>query len=270
MTDVETALDSLLEQVRSASKYRNISPDLVRSILSAELEKKRSPKEAVKAARGKLHQVAAAYQEKPIPYSEWQLELSNLPQDLHHPEVLAFLTRAMPAHSSTRERVGILSAFFSESLETLGEIRSILDLACGLNPLAIPWMPLQAGFTYTACDIYTDMIGFLNTFFNRFSIKGQAVLCDITREFPDVQADLTLVLKTIPCLEQIDKDAGKSLLGRITSPNILVSFPAHSLGGRSKGMVRNYERHFFELLQGKPWQVTRFDFAGELAFLIQK
>jgi hypothetical protein len=35
-------------------------------------------------------------------------------------------------------------------------------------------------------------------------------------------------------------------------------------------MVRNYERRFAELLAGKAWQVTRFEFPGELAFLIQR
>lgn len=270
MTDAEAALDALVEQVQRSEKYRSISPGLVRSLLITELEKQRSPKNAVKAARSKLHQVAAAYQEKPIPYAAMLDELALLPDDLHDPRVQAFLTRAMPAHASTRERVPILSRFFHECLAPLGGVSSVLDLACGLNPLAIPWMPLQPGFTYTACDIYTDMMEFLKAFFARFHINGSTALCDVTRELPPVSAELTLVLKTLPCLEQIDKDAGQRLLEQITSPNILVSFPAHSLGGRSKGMLRNYERHFYELLAGRSWQVTRFEFPGELAFLVQR
>lgn len=270
MSPPDTSLDALVDQVQRGAKYRSISPQLIRSLLTVELEKRNTPKEAVKAARSKLHQVAAAYQEQPIPYSAWLDELTRLPADLHHPDMLAFLTRAMPAHASTRERVSILPRFFAECLAPLGSIASVLDIACGLNPLAIPWMPLRPGFTYTACDIYTDMIGFLNFFFARFGIHGEAVTYDVTRGLPPVTADLTLVLKTIPCLEQMDRDAGQRLLDTITSPNILVSFPAHSLGGRSKGMVRNYERRFADLAAGKPWRITRFDFPGELAFLIQK
>ena len=270
MAEEDALLDALVEQVRSAKKYRNISVVLVRSILSAELEKRRDPKIALKATRNKLHQVAAAYQDNPIPYTAWLEELAHLPATLHHPSVLDFITRALPAHASTRERVPILPDFFKECLAPLSGIHSVLDLACGLNPLAIPWMPLQPGFTYTACDIYTDMLEFLNAFFARFNLDGKAVLCDITRELPAVKADLTLVLKTIPCLEQVDKDAGRRLFEMLTSPNILVSFPAHSLGGKSKGMVRTYEQHFAELLVGKSWQVSRFEFPGELAFLIQR
>ena len=270
MAEPDTLLDALIEQVQRAEKYRHLSEVLVRSVLTAEMEKRRGPKEAVKAARSKLHQVAAAYQGKPIPYAAWLKELAQLPQDLHHPDVLSYLMHALSAHASTRERIPIQAVFFQECLAPLGSVHSILDLACGLNPLVIPWLPLQPGFTYTACDIYTDMLDFLNAFFARFKIDGHAVPCDITRELPPVKADLTLVLKTIPCLEQIDKDAGRRLLEMISSPNILVSFPAHSLGGKSKGMVRNYERRFAELLAGKAWQVTRFEFPGELAFLIQR
>jgi len=270
MTAPEYNLNTLVEQVQQGAKYRSISPQLIRSLLIVELEKRKTPKEALKAARSKLHQVAAAYQEKPIPYALMREEMARLPADLADPDVLAFLTRVMPAHASTRERVSILPRFFAECLAPLGTINSILDVACGLNPLAIPWMPLQPGFTYTACDIYTDMIGFLNTFFTRFNIHGEAVLRDVTRELPPVSADLTLVLKTIPCLEQMDRDAGQRLMDTIATPNILVSFPAHSLGGRSKGMVRNYERHFSELVAGKPWHITRFEFPDELAFLVQK
>lgn len=114
------------------------------------------------------------------------------------------------------------------------------------------------------------MLDFLNAFFINFSIDGKALLWDVTREIPPITAELTLILKTIPCLEQMDKDAGQRLLSGLTSPNILVSFPVKSLGGRSKGMAQHYEQHFDDLVSGKPWQMTRFEFPGELAFLIQK
>lgn len=270
MSDPETSLEALVEQVRLGEKYRCISLPFVSSLLAAEIHKGRSPKEAVKAARNKLHQVAAAYQPKPLPYAAWQKELFSLPPDLLSPDAQAFFALAMRAHASTNERIEILPQFFNTCLAPLGRIDSVLDVACGLNPLAISWMPLPPGFTYTACDIYSDMVDFLNIFFTRFKLNGKAFLCDATRALPEINADLTLVLKTIPCLEQMDKEAGRRLLDLICSPNILVSFPAHSLGGRSKGMVRNYERHFQDLIAGRSWKVTRFEFPGELAFLVQK
>ena len=81
---------------------------------------------------------------------------------------------------------------------------------------------------------------------------------------------MALILKTIPCLEQLDKTAGLRLLETIQAEHILVSFPVHSLGGRSKGMVENYEARFHALVQGKRWAIQRFEFATELAFLVTK
>jgi 16S rRNA (guanine(1405)-N(7))-methyltransferase len=81
---------------------------------------------------------------------------------------------------------------------------------------------------------------------------------------------LAFALKTIPCLEQVDKQIGLRLLQQLDADYILVSYPAHSLGGRSKGMVKNYAAAFQEMVTGQSWSIQRFDFPGELAFLIHK
>ena len=270
MPESNPDLDQLIRQVQTLAKYSRVSTELIRSLLIRELAKRPNPKEAVKAVRSKLHQVGTAYQEKPLPYGAWSEELAALPADLHDPRVLAFLQRVLPAHSSTRERMPILPRFYTECLAGLGDISSVLDIACGLNPLAIPWMPLKPGCTYTACDIFSDMIDFINIFFEHFQLNGQALLTDVTREIPPIEVDLVLILKTIPCLEQMDKETGQRLLTGLAAPNLLVSFPARSLGGKSKGMVRHYEQHFHELVAGRAWRITRFEFPGELAFLVQK
>jgi 16S rRNA (guanine(1405)-N(7))-methyltransferase len=176
----------------------------------------------------------------------------------------------MLLHASTSERLSIHADFFNRTLAEISPVTSVLDLACGLNPLNLPWIPLAENFTYAACDIYTDMTSFIQSFFDHFHLDGSTFTCDLTRDIPQTPVQLALLLKTIPCLEQVDKSAGKHLLESIQAENILVSFPAHSLGGRSKGMVQNYEAHFNQLVQGKNWQITRFEFPGELAFLVRK
>lgn len=267
---LEAQLDELVEQVRVSGKYAAIDPELIRRLGAAELSKRASLKEAEKATRNKLHQVGSAYQEKTIPYATLQTELSSLPADLSAPDVTTYLHRCLQFHASTRERLPIYETLFKETLAELGPLHSVLDLACGFNPLALAQLPRAADFTYCACDIYTDMITFLTNFFAHFGIKGTAFICDLSHDIPQQPAQLALLLKTIPCLEQIDKSAGQHLLEDLQTPNILVTFPAHSLGGRSKGMVANYSAHFDQLVAGKPWHITRYDFPGELAFLIRK
>jgi len=133
-----------------------------------------------------------------------------------------------------------------------------------------PWMPLAAQVTYYAYDIYQDMMAFIQEFMGILGIDGHAETRDVTQSPLTQQADMALMLKTLPCLEQIDKTASLRLLEAIYATHVLVSFPAQSLCGRKKGMVENYEQRFLDLIQAKPWIVQKFTFATELAFLITK
>ncbi|HZW03190.1 MAG TPA: hypothetical protein VFF68_04645 [Anaerolineaceae bacterium] len=263
-------LEDLVAAVQANPKYRTIHPELVRRVAAIEQAKGRNWKETIKATRNKLHQVGGAYQENEIEYDLWTDRLDALPSGLSSEDVQLFCKHLMAHHASTKERLPILETFYAEALAPLGPVRSVIDLACGLNPLCLPWIPLAEGAPYYACDIYAESIAFINRFFAHFRQPGEAFLCDLIGAVPDVPAHLALLLKTIPCLEQVDKSIGSRLLEQIPAENLLVSFPAQSLGGRSKGMVDNYEAHFHELVAGKDWSVTRFEFQTELAFLIRR
>ena len=179
----------------------------------------------------------------------------------------------MAHHASTRERLPVLESFFAEALASLAPVHSVLDVACGLNPLAAPWMPLAPDATYTACDIYTDMLAFVGDFLALAGLTGRAAPCDVGGPLPDLpagRADVALILKTIPCLEQVDKAAGLRLLDAVDAAHVLVSFPVRSLGGYNKGMVEHYEARLHALLAERGWPVTRFAFETELTFLVDK
>jgi 16S rRNA (guanine(1405)-N(7))-methyltransferase len=145
----------------------------------------------------------------------------------------------------------------------------VLDIACGLNPLAWPWMPYSNNTSYLAYDIYGDLIQFITAVMELAQIRGRAEQRDVVHEPPTTTADLALILKTLPCLEQIDKTAPARLLEQLQAHYLLVSFPARSLGGRQKGMVEHYESRFRQLIDGRDWKVQRFEFPGELAFLVE-
>ena len=268
MTD--PALETLVAEVQSSPKYRAIHPGLVRRIAAQELAKGRKVKETVKAVRNKLHQIGGAYQEPPIDYAKLIVELDSLPTRLDDPTLQAFCRRAMQQHASTRERLPILEQIFSQALAPLGPVASLLDLACGLNPLALPWMPLAADAPYYACDIYSDQMEFIDRFLAHLGRPGRAELCDLTAEMPAHPVQVALLLKTIPCLEQVDKSIGTRLLEGILAEHLLVSFPVASLGGRGKGMLENYEAHFIQLTAGRGWRIQRFEYSSELAFLVSR
>lgn len=263
-------LEKLVETVLTSSKYKDVSHDLIRSIGLRELTRRSSMKEAVKATKNKLHQVGGAYLTDREDYAAWLNDLEHHVRTGNQDAFLTSLKKVMSYHASTRERLPILAHFYHTILADLPPIHRILDVACGFNPLALPWMPLASPIEYYAYDIYQDMISFLNNFLSLMQIKGQAQVCDVIQSCPDTPVDLAFILKALPCLEQIDKSASAQLLHSINAQYIVVSFPIHSLGGKTRGMQVNYEAHFRSLVENTNWSIKRFDFSTELAFLVVK
>jgi 16S rRNA (guanine(1405)-N(7))-methyltransferase len=268
--NAQDELQRLVDAVTASPRYAAISLELVRSVGARELQKRRNFKEAVKHTRSKLHQVGVAYQEGGMDYASWQLELSHLPADMSSVELRDYCLRVMAAHASTRERLPILELFYQEIFSQLPTVQSILDVACGLNPLCLPWMRLEKSTRYYACDIYEDMVGFVNYFLAFVGVSGGAEIRDLTARIPEVEVDLALVLKTLPCLEQLDKSVTPRLLQGLRAKFILVSFPAQSLGGRAKGMPQFYEAQFLKQVENLPFRVSTLSFKTELAFLLER
>lgn len=270
-SDQTAGLERLVDETLASAKYRDICPDLVRSIGSQELARRRSFKEAVKSTRNKLHQVSGAYMVNHQQYAHWHSELQQAVSQGQPSAIRAICRQIMHNHASTRERLPLLDTFYTTLLADLPPIHSILDIACGLNPLAIPWMPLAAAASYYAYDIRQHLVDFLQLSITLLGLAGHAESRDIIQDCPEHEVDVALVLKTLPCLEQVEKQAGKQLLQRINARRLLVSFPVHSLGGRSgKGMITYYTAHFYEMIQDTGWRAQPYEFATELVFVVDK
>ena len=261
-------LSRLVEVVSSSAKYRHVDPVLIGQIGERVLSQERNMKAAVKATKSKLHQVGAAYFSPKINYERALAELESAVND--ETAYRQTCLKLMGLHASTRERLPFLDEFYPTIFADLPPIHSVIDLACGLNPLSIGWMPLAEDVTYYACDIYADLTDFLVQFMELEGVIGRAEARDITISPPTHRADLALILKTIPCIEQIDKTAGRRLLEEIDARFLLVSFPTRSLGGKNKGMSETYEAHFNDLIAGSGWDTKRYQFASELVFLVEK
>jgi 16S rRNA (guanine(1405)-N(7))-methyltransferase len=260
-------LSQLLEAVLKSPKYRNVHPGFIERIGAVELGKGLKLKEAVKATKNKLHQVGGAYFTARHDYDKWLLSLR---ETAGQPDLQKIACRKiLTQHTSTKERLLILDEFYETIFSELPQINSILDVACGLNPLTIPWIPLAKDTTYYACDIYQDMTAFLNLCLPLFGVNGQAETCDVIATPPNQQVDLALILKSIPCLEQVDKQAGKNLLEKLNAKYIVVSYPVTSIGGKAKGMAENYEESFIRLVDGRGWEIKKLSFETELVFILK-
>ena len=269
MEDNTQAVEAITESILASRKYRSISRSLIREVARRELPRRRNLQEATKAARSKLHQIAGAFIEEQPPYAKWLAELEAA-REAGQSALMEACLRIMKHHSSARERVPSLVDFYTTVFDGIGPIDSILDVACGLNPLSIPWMPITQKTRYFAVDIYSDLTTFLGDFLHFVQQPGAASEHNIIDSVPDIEVDVAFVLKTIPCLEQVDPNVGRRLLEALRARVMLVSFPARSLGGRNRGMVENYSAHFADLVQGHDWKIERFLFATELVFRVTK
>lgn len=261
-------LDALVAEVLASPKYRSVSPDLVRAVGERELLARRSLREAVKETKGRLHQVAGAFLDRAPRYEAWLAELRAAAGDA---EAQRAACRAiMGGHASTRERLPELERFYGAIFAALPPVSSVMDLACGLNPLAAPWMPLAQGASYFACDLYHDMCAFIDAALPLIGLSGEATVCNLAHGAPPWRADVALVLKTLPVLEHVRRGAGRELLRELQAPRLVVSFPTRSLGGRNVGMAATYAGQMRAIAEGEGWAYETLEFTNELVFVIQK
>ncbi|GAB4113141.1 MAG: 16S rRNA methyltransferase [Roseiflexaceae bacterium] len=263
-------LDQLVAEVLTSAKYRHVDPVLVQAIGRRELQSHGRLKEAIKETKNKLHQVGAAYLEGRMNYDAWLASLHAAPDAAHQQ---AICLECMRAHASTRERLPILERFYATIFEQLPPIRHVLDLACGLNPLARPWMPLDPAARYSACDIFADLVAFVGQALPLLGTPTNAWVADLSRAAPlpsDQDVDLTMALKLLLVLEQIERGAAARLLQQLPSRWIVISYPLQSLGGRGKGMREQYQRQFAALATDQPWRIEEFAFPSELVYRIER
>lgn len=261
-------LDALVEAVLQSPKYRSISPELVRALGARELGARRSLKDAVKETKARLHQVAGAFLDRTPRYEAWLGALADAAGD--EAALRAACLTIMAGHASTRERLPQLEPFYRAVFAALPPVGSLLDAACGLNPLAAPWMALAPGARYLACDLYADMCAFVGAALPLLGLDGEAAVWELAAAPPPWPADAALVLKTLPVLEHARRGAGADLLRGLAARHLVVSFPTRSLGGRNVGMAATYGAQMQALADAEGWSYTTLEFANELVFVVAK
>ncbi len=262
-----SSVAEVTQTVLASAKYAALAPALVADLAAQELAKGARVKDAVKQVKNRLHQSVAAYWDGRTDFAAWRATLTAAPDASAQRTALLTMMRT---HHSTRERLPFLASFYTTLFAGLGPIHRVLDLGCGLNPLALPWMGLPADTAYYACDVDRTQIDFLAWWLAYGEQPGRAFVWNLLDGAPpDADAppcDVALLLKIVPCLAQLDKQIGAHLLDEVTARVLIVSFPAQSLGGRRKGMVAHYTAQMEALLVGRGWTFARFEFPSELVF----
>lgn len=261
----------LAEEIAETKKAKHMDPGLIQQVLSRELRNSKNRKEIVKNVKSKLYQVSGAFRNDNLDYSTLKEKLSQVTPETPLDELKPICLEIMHTHASTRERSGILDELYTEIFRDIPQPKTICDLACGLNPFSIPWMPLEGDFRYEAFDLFSDMSDLINCFFEKRGIDGQASQANLLYGMPGGPYDLALLFKVIPCLEQIDKFGGRHLLSQLSysARYAAVSFPGASLSGKDKGMPRNYEVHFMNIVDQEAWEIRKVRYPTELLFVLK-
>jgi 16S rRNA (guanine(1405)-N(7))-methyltransferase len=265
----EDKLAKVLLAVRDSSRYASVAEETVRRLAQSALAAAHgNVNDAVKRTKRGLHEIFGAY----LPSTPRYDKMLGLIKQAPDQEALRdALSRTMSTHASTKERLPILTEFYTEIFGRLDEQPKVIaDLACGMNPLAVHWMPVAEDVVYRASDIDTRLMAFLDEALTALGVQHEAGVRDLLLGPDETPADVTFLLKTVPCIETQQREHGWGLIDAINSPVVVVSFPTKSLGQRSKGMYRTYSTNFAKHAAEQPWQVEELEFGNELVYLVRK
>jgi 16S rRNA (guanine(1405)-N(7))-methyltransferase len=273
-TVADIAIDAVLAKVAQSRRYRWVAHEVVARLAAEEIPHARTIADAEKRTKRRLHQIFGAYTGRPD-YTRLLLDISTAHAQ-GDDALRAACRAAMAQHASTRERLAILDEFYAGIFAITGVPTTLLDIACGLNPLAAPWMGLPDDARYVACDIDSGMVAFVGGVLDVLghAQAGDARICDVIATPPVERCDVALLLKSIPCLDQQDPAATERLLRAelMHAGHVVVSFPTQSLGGRGKGMASTYRARFgalLDILHPRPAVAGEIEFPGELVFVLE-
>ena len=239
----------IVDRVLRSARYRDVDRALLDRLATEELPKARSADDAVKRVKRRLHQAVGAYRgvRAADPLAPVRAAWTG---DLTDPVFRAACADVMRGHASTAERLPFLERFY-DGVWTLtdGAPESVLDLGCGLGPMALPWMELPADATYHAVDVDGRSLEMVDGFLDLVGQPHVVEPRDLVNDGPPPnRADVALMLKLVPLLDRQDRMAATGLLRALDVRHAVVTFPARSLGGRGRGMERTYRSRLDQLV----------------------
>ncbi len=265
----ETAVDTVVDAIKQSRKYRDTSEETIRQLAVEAVIEHKKPKPAEKAVRKRLHSIMAPYLGDPDYAAARQL-LTDSFAGGDEKMIRAACRDLMYTHLSTRERLPILDTFYRDIFAVTGPPRRLLDIACGLNPLAFPWMGLPVeGTDFIAYDIHEPRVDFLNHYFVLQGLPPHAYVKDVAVGAPTESGDVALFLKEMPRFERNYPGHGRALLDAIDTRWLVVSFPTISTHG-GRNLTNRYREFFQQMIDGSGWSAVELLFDTELVFCAEK
>jgi len=243
--------ESLFDKLSSNKKYSDVCPDTIRRVISECEGRYKKAKDMEKAVREKLHGITSAFNELGVDAAQAAVSISSD----------ADLESMLKRHASTRERLPLsaMDALYAKVFETTGAPESILDLACGLNPL---YLIHRFDCRVVGVDISKSCTGLIPE-----GVWGD-LLCE--NAIPSERFHIALLFKILPLLERQKSGSAMDVMSRIDAEYLVVSFPTRTLGGRNVGMEDNYTAWMETHMPENRTVAARFTTENELYYVLKE
>lgn len=174
------------------------------------------------------------------------------------------LPKLLQTHLSTKERADFYPEL--EKLISSLKVASILDLGCGINPIALA----SPEYEYYAADINADELALVEEFFKINKINGRTFICDLRKidECDIPKAELCIILKVFDIIENKGHKLAEKILQKVNSKYFLVSFSTKTLSG--KPMRKNSVGWIEHLLKRLGYSYKTIQHKNEIFYLAQK
>jgi len=260
----------MVKDILNSRKYRELglNPATVKNLIRQEANQYDLWKTLRKSVRRKLHNIVAPYLGE-TDYDQLSKQLNHLDDvSLESPALKDFCRDVLSKHASTAERFPKITEFYTRLFTATGKPESILDLACGLHPLAFPWMGLPLSTQYHAYDIIQPRIDFINSFFEKIGLEPLAENRDILVHPPQNHADLGIFFKEAHRTEKRQPGCNRTFWDSLNVDVLAVSLPIKDLSG-THSLLDQHRALVSENLPDNA-SVEELLFEDEIVFLIEK
>ena len=265
----EEEIQELVAEIQGSPKYRDIDlpTKTLLDIIAQESIHYKKIKDIKQAVKKKIHNIVAPYLGDPD-YKQAEIELQTAFKQ-GETAVKDFCQQMLNVHASTRERLPIMEKFYDQLFSATGEPGSILDLACGLNPFAIPWMGIPVSTQYFAYDLNHPRVNLINAFLRGVNREELAFYQDILIQPPEIEADLAFFFKEAHRFDQRQRGCNRAFWLSLPVKKIAVSLPTTNLTGKHDKMEQ-HQRLVYDAIRDLNWPVQEIVLSSEILFILQK
>ena len=251
----------LIENIKKKKELSGLPDSFVLDALEEQLAKlgvksldlkKAQQKALVKLVRADLRKKTGMFQK--VTEKLWKSRLELLEEGK--------IGEILETHASTKERL----SFYPKLKEIISSlnVKSILDLGCGLNPLALA----SPEIVYYAVDIQKGELELIKKFFQKNNIQGKTISKDLSKDINLPPADLCLALKLFDILESKGHKQAENILKSISCRHFIISFSTKTLSGKP---MLHVKRPWLErILNRLAYKFSIINSENEIFYIIER